>query len=352
MAKSQSLIFSPSSGAGGALLDNRLPRTYPYNGGLSKHPVPLKVSIMHTTPRTERRIRAFSPYVFAGLFLAAASAPAAACTSILVTKGASADGSVIITYSCDLLGLYNELPLVPAADHKPGEMIDIPSRDEKDKRPRGQIPQVPHTYRTLGYMNEHQLAIAETTFVGREEFHNLQALVDCEPLMFYALQRAKTAREAIHVMTELVDKYGYGDEGESFSIGDTQEAWILEMVGTGPGGKGAIWAAVRVPDGQVSCTANSSRIGEIVRDDPANCLYSANVQSFAESRGWYDPKSGAPFRFCDAYGAATPVLRRICEARVWSILRRLAPSKHLSPDFHRSKPGRSPIRCGCRRTPN
>jgi dipeptidase len=223
-------------------------------------------------------------------------------------------------------------------------MIDIPAREDKEKgkRAAAKIPQVPHTYKTLGYMNEYQVAIAETTFGGRPELHNFQGLIDCGPLIFFALQRAKTAREAIHVMTELVEKYNYGDEGESFSVGDTNEAWILEMVGTGHNGKGAIWVAVRVPDGQISCIANSSRIGEITRDDPANCIYSANVQSYAESHGWYDPKSGVPFRFCDAYGAATPMLRRICEARVWSIYRRAAPSKHLSPDFHRSKPGAQP----------
>jgi len=280
--------------------------------------------------------------VIAAAILAFGSLPARACTSILVTKGASADGSVIITYSCDLAGLYNELPLRPAADHKPGEMIEIGPRDAKDKRPPGKIPQVPHTYKVLGYMNEHQLAIAETTFGGREGLRNLMGLMDCEPLMIYALQRARTAREAIKVMTELAEKYGYGDEGESFSIGDTEEAWILEMVGAGPGGKGAVWAAIRVPDGQVSCTANSSRIGEITRGDPANCLYSENVQSFAESHGWYDPKSGQPFRFCDAYFPPSPFSRKICDARIWSVLRRVAPSKHLAPDYHRSKPGAEP----------
>ena len=143
--------------------------------------------------------------------------------------------------------------------------------------------------------------------------------------MNLALQRARTAREAIQVMTRLVAEYGYGDEGESFSIADTQEAWILEMVGTGPGGKGAAWVAVRIPDGQVSCHANASRIGEFPRDDPANCLYSENVESFARSKGWYDPKSGQPFRFCEAYCPATPPSRRICDTRVWSILRRAAP---------------------------
>ena len=274
--------------------------------------------------------------------VAFATLPARACTTILVTRGASADGSAFIAYACDLAGQYNELPLIPAADHKPGEMIDIPPRTPADKRPPGKIPQVPHTYKLLGFMNEHQLAIGETTFGGREELHNPMGLVDSEPLMIFALQRARTAREAIKVITELAGKYGFGDEGESFSIGDTKEAWILEMVGTGLGGRGAVWAAVRVPDGQVSCTANTARIGEIARNDPDNCLSSANVQSFAESRGWYNTKSGQPFRFCDVYYPKPPVQRRVGDARIWSILRRVAPSKHLSPDYHRGKPEAAP----------
>ncbi len=274
--------------------------------------------------------------------LVIATTPAEACTSILVTRGASADGSVMITYSCDLAGLYGSLSMIPAADHKPGESIAIEPRGPGDKRPPAKIPQVAHTYKVLGYMNEHQLAIAETTFGGREELHNPQGLIDCLPLMMLALQRARTAREAIQVMTRLVGEYGYGDEGESFSIADTQEAWILEMVGAGPGSKGAIWAAVRIPDGQVSCHANAARIGEVPRDDPANCLFSENVESFARSKGWYDLKSGQPFRFCDAYCPATPLMRRICDTRVWSVFRRMAPSQHLAPDYHRSKPGSQP----------
>lgn len=303
---------------------------------------------MQTRLDAARRGRTFTHYFLPALLTLVGSIPvlrpvaADACTSILVTRGASADGSVMITYACDMAGLYSVLPLIPAADHKPGEMIEIGPRGPGDKRPPGKIPQVPHTYQVLGYMNEHQLAIGETTFGGREQLHNPQGLIDCAPLMIYTLQRARTAREAIRVMTQLVADYAYGDEGESFSIGDTQEAWILEMVGAGPGGRGAAWVALRVPDGQVSCTANSSRIGEFPRNDPANCLYSDNVQSFAESHGWYDPKSGKPFRFCEAYGPDTPLTRRICDTRVWSVLRRVAPSKHLPPDYHRSKPGAVP----------
>jgi dipeptidase len=191
-------------------------------------------------------------------------------------------------------------------------------------------------------MNEHQLAMAETTFGGRNGLANPQGLLNCYTLMTLGLQRARTAREAIRVMTDLVAQHGYGDAGESFSIADTREAWIMEMVGTGPGGKGAVWVAVRVPDGHVSCHANAARIGEFPRNDPANCLYSENVERFAASKGWYDPKSGRPFRFCDAYCPSTPFLRRCCDTRVWSVLRRAAPSQHLAPDYHRSKPGAQP----------
>jgi len=274
--------------------------------------------------------------------LALLAAPASACTSIIVTRGASTDGSVMITYSCDDAGLYASLSLLPAADHKPGEMIAIEPRGPEDKRPPGKVPQVAHTYKVLGLINEHQLAISETTFGGRKELHNPQGLIDCSLLMSLALQRARTAREAIQVIGRLVDEHGYGDEGESFSIADTQEAWIMELVGTGPGSKGAVWVAVRIPDGHVSCHANAARIAEFPRNDPGNCLFSANVESFARSKGWYDPNSGKPFRFCDAYCPATPESRRFCDTRVWSILRRAAPSQHLAPDYHRSKPGSQP----------
>jgi dipeptidase len=299
---------------------------------------------MRNMPFFGRPIRALGLLVIAVLMFLFATSQTFACTTILITPGASADGSAIIAYACDLAGQYNELPIIPAADHKPGEMIEIPSADPKDKRPPIKIPQVPHTYKLLGYMNEHQLVIGETTFGGREQLINPQAYMLSRPLMIYALQRATTAREAIKVMTQLAEKYGFADTGESFSIGDTREAWILEMVGTGVGGHGAIWAAVRVPDGQVSCTANTARIREIDRSDPGNCLYSENVQSYAESHGWYDPKSGEPFRFSDAYFPVTPVQRRIGDTRIWSILRRVAPSKHLSPDYHRlSKPANETV---------
>jgi len=281
------------------------------------------------------------PLVFA--VMAAGVLPAAACTCVLVTRGASVDGSVMITYNCDDAGAYATLGIAPAMDHKPGEMIEIGPHNPADKKPRGSIPQVAHTYKVLGgLMNEFQLAMAESTYGGRPELENPQALMEYHHLMMLGLQRTRTAREAIQVMTQLVAQYGYESEGETISIADTQEAWILEIVGTGPGGKGGVWAATRIPDGQVSCHANQSRIAEIPRNDPANWLFSDNVESFAVSKGWYDPQSGRPFRFCDAYCPATPFSRRICDSRVWSILRRAAPSQNLSLDYSRSKPGTHP----------
>jgi len=188
------------------------------------------------------------------------------CTSILVTKGASKDGSVIITYNCDGEFLPH-LQYIPAQDHKPGEFIEIRSYDGKLK---GKIKQVAHTYAVVGLMNEYQLAIGETTFGGRKELRNPDGLLHYWTLMNRALQRAKSAREAIKVMTDLVEEYGYASTGESFSIADPNEAWIMEMIGPGPGGKGAIWVALKIPDGQVCAHANMSRIGEFPLQNQAN----------------------------------------------------------------------------------
>jgi dipeptidase len=296
-----------------------------------------------STGLASKSISRLAPLAALAVVLVAA-ASAVACTSVLVTRGASADGGVMITYHGDCAGGFSTLGIAPAADHKPGEMIEIaPTTEGPCPSVGGKIPQVPHTYQVFsGLMNEHQLALAETTFGGRKELENPKALMRYPMLMQIALQRAKTAREAIDVMTKLVAEHGYADEGESISIADTQEAWVLEIVGSGPGGKGAVWVAMRVPDGHISCHANQSRIGEFPRNDPANCIFSDNVESFAVSRGWYDPKSGQPFRFYDAYCPPTPLSRRICEARVWSVFRRAAPSLHLSPDYHRAKPGSQP----------
>ena len=254
------------------------------------------------------------------------------CTSLLVTKGASVDGSVMITYTCDA-EFHPHLDYTPAADHQPGDSLEIA---DWRGNVRGKITQVPHTYAVVGLMNEHQLTISETTFGGREELRNPGGLLHYWDMMELALQRAKTAREAIGVMTDLVAEYGYRSTGESFSIADTKEVWIMEMIGPDSGGQGAQWVALRVPDGYMSCHANKARIGEFQLDDPDNCLYSDNVISFAVERGYYDTASGEPFRFCEAYCPATPKNQRYADARVWSIFRRAAPSQNLSPDYHRA----------------
>lgn len=261
-----------------------------------------------------------------------------ACTNLLVTKGASADGSVILTYTCD--GEFHPiLKHTPAADYQPGDSLEI--MDWSGKL-RGKIAQVAHTYSVVRLINEHQLAICETTFSGREELQNPQGLLHYWDLMQLALQRAKTAREAIKVITSLVDEYGYRSTGESISIGDTKEAWILEIIGPGPAGKGAIWVAVKVPDGYISAHANKARIGRFQMNDPDNCLYSDNVISFAIEKGYYDPKSGKPFFFNEAYCPSTPKNQRYAETRVWSLFRRAAPSLNLSADYHRAVEGAKP----------
>ena len=274
------------------------------------------------------------------LLLAAAlpAPPTAACTNLLVTKGASHDGSVMITYTCD--GEFHpRLRYTPAADYEPDETIEI---TRWGGEVRGSIKQVPHTYAVVGLMNEHQLAISETTFDGREELRNPEGLLHYFDLMRLALQRAKTAREAIGVMTDLVAEHGYGSTGESLSIADTEEVWIMEIIGPGPGGEGALWVARRVPDGYVCCHANKARIGEFPLDDPDNCLYSENVISFAVEKGYYDPDSGEPFRYCEAYCPATPRNKRYADGRVWSMLRRTAPSLKLTPDYYRGLEGAEP----------
>jgi len=272
------------------------------------------------------------------IVLALAPAPASACTNLLVTRGASVDGSVMITYTCD--GEFHpRLSHTPAADHAPDAMLEI--RDWSGEL-RGAIPQAPHTYAVTRLQNEHQLVIAETTFDGRPELRNPDGLLHYWELMTITLQRARTAREAIAVMTGLVAEHGYRSTGESFSLGDTDEAWILEMIGTGPGGDGALWVARRVPDGMISAHANMARIGVFPLDDPENCLYEPRVADFAAERGWYDPEGGEPFSFRKAYAPVTPQTLRYTATRVWSLFRRAAPSLDLSPDFHRAAPGAEP----------
>jgi dipeptidase len=261
-----------------------------------------------------------------------------ACTNLLVTRGASSDGSTMITYTCD--GVFHaHLRSAPATDHKPGDSVEVVDWYGKVY---GKIPQVTHTYAYVGYMNEHQLAISETTFEGREELKNPDGLLHYKDLIIFSLERAKTAREALTVMTGLVEKYGYRSSGESISIADKKEVWILEIIGPGPGGKGAIWVAVKVPDGYISAHANKARIGTFPLKDPKNCIYSKNVISFAKEKGYWDPKSKKLFLFNEAYCPTTPKNNRYADTRVWSIFRRAAPSKKFSPDYHRSVDGAKP----------
>jgi len=272
------------------------------------------------------------------LAAAAASAPVLACTNLLVTKGASADGSVMITYTCD--GEFHpHLEHLPAADYPAGDSLAI--RDWADSV-RGYIHQVEHTYAVVSQINEHQLAISETTFGGREELRNPDGLLHYWDMMILALQRARTAREAITVMTDLVERYGYRSGGESFSIADTEEAWILEMIGPGEGGHGAAWVAVRVPDGYIAAHANKARIGRFPRNDTENCVFSTNIESLAIQKGFFDPGAKQPFSFADIYCPPTPANQRYADARVWSLFRRAAPSLNLSADYHRAIDGAEP----------
>ncbi|MDP3915088.1 MAG: C69 family dipeptidase [Bacteroidota bacterium] len=239
-----------------------------------------------------------------------------ACTNFLVTKGASADGSTMITYAADSHTLYGELYFQPAKDYPAGAMRDIHEWDTG--KFLGRIPQVAHTFSVVGNMNEFQVAIGETTYGGREELATQSgAIMDYGSLMYVALQRAKTAREAIEVIADLMDKYGYASSGESFSISDPNEVWIMEMIGKGDGEKGAVWVAQRIPDGYVSGHANQARITTFPMNDPANCLFSKDVISFAREKGWFDGLN-KDFSFSDVYAPVDFSGARFSDARVFA----------------------------------
>lgn len=237
------------------------------------------------------------------------------CTNVIVTKGASADGSCMVSYAADSHVLYGELYFKPEKDWKLGDKLRV--YDWDSGKYLGLIDQVEHTYKTIGNMNEHQLIIAETTFGGRSELADPNGIMDYGSLIYITLQRAKTAREAIKVMTDLTKRYGYFSEGETFSIIDKNEAWIMEMVGKGKKEKGSVWVARRIPDGFICSHANQSRITTFPLNDPANCLYAPDVISFARENGWYDGPD-SEFSFCDAYCPADFGGLRGCEARAWS----------------------------------
>ena len=252
--------------------------------------------------------------VFFSLMLMAGTY-AMACTNYIVGKKASVDGSVMCTYSADDYGMFQPLCHFPAGKHPKGTMRDI--RDWDSNEYHGQIPEAEKTYNVVGNINEWQVTIGETTLGGREEMVDSTGTLDYGSLIYIALQRSKTAREAIKVMTTLAETYGYNSEGETFTICDPEEAWIMEMMGCGAGSKGVVWVALRVPDDAICAHANQSRIRTFNVKDKANCMASKNVVKFAREKGWYSGKD-ADFSFCDTYAAPDFGGRRFCEARVWT----------------------------------
>ncbi|MDE7081010.1 MAG: C69 family dipeptidase [Muribaculaceae bacterium] len=265
-------------------------------------------------------------YALSALTLAAATLiplQAEACTNLIAGKKASADGSVMVTYAADSHNLYGMLTHTPAADHPKGAMRKVVEWDTN--KPMGEIPQVPHTYSVVGNMNEHQLCIGESTWGGHEELTDTtgNSIIDYGSLIQIALERAKTAREAIDVMTDLVDKYGYASSGESFSIADKNEVWVLEMIGKGAE-KGAVWIAVRIPDDAISGHANEPRIRKVDLKDKENVRYAKDLIPFARKRGYFSGKD-EDFSFADAFEHHTPDVRRGCDGRVWTYFRRYNP---------------------------
>lgn len=246
---------------------------------------------------------------------------ATACTNLIVGKKASADGSVICSYSADDYGMFQSLCHFPAAKHPKGTMRKVYDWDTNVYH--GEIPEAEETYNVIGNINEYQVTIGETTFGGREEMVDSTGILDYGSLIYIALQRSRTAREAISVMTTLAETYGYNSEGETFTICDPDEAWIMEMMGCGPGSKSVVWVAVRIPDDAICAHANQSRIRTFNQKDKANVICSKNVVKYARTMDWYDGKD-ADFSFCDTYAAPDFSGRRFCEARVWSFFNRFS----------------------------
>ncbi len=257
------------------------------------------------------------------LSLAAMATPLCAlpCTSLIAGKGATADGSVMVTYAADSHTLYGELYSTPAASHAPGEMRKIHEWDTG--KYLGEIPQPEHTYATVGNMNEHGLTISESTWGGRAELEDTTGIMDYGSLIYVTLERARTAREAIKVMTDLVKDYGYHSSGESFSIADADEAWIMELIGKGGKEKGAVWVARRIPDDCISGHANFPRIHKFPLKDKETTLYSPDVIKFARKMGYFDGKD-EDFSFSSAYGEIDGTATRGCDGRVWSYFNRFS----------------------------
>ena len=258
-----------------------------------------------------------------------ASSGAFACSNLIVGKKASVDGSVMVSYNADDYGMFGHLCHYPAGTHPKGTMRQIYDWDSGVYH--GEIEEAPVTYNVIGNINEFQLSIGETTYGGREEMVDSTGILDYGSLIYVTLQRAKTAREAISVMTSLVEKYGYNSEGETFSICDPNEAWIMEMQGTGAGSKGVVWVAMRIPDDAICAHANQSRIGNFNMKDKKNVLYSKNVISYARKMGWFNGKD-SEFSWKNTYAFPDFSGRRFCDARVWSFF------NHYADDFDRYLP--------------
>jgi len=283
-------------------------------------------------------------FVLTGLLLVASYA--AACTNFIVGKKASVDGSVFVTYNADSYGAFMPLYHYPAAKHQPGDMRQVYEWDTN--KYLGEIAEAAETYNVIGNSNEWQVTIGETTFGGREEMADSTGVIDYGSLIYIALQRSKTARQALQIMTSLVERYGYYSEGETFSVADKDEAWILEMMGCGPdrtkSKERTVWVAIRIPDNAVAAHANQSRITkfldgrytavkmkDLLKKYPVNgkkavpnlVVYSDNVVSYARNMGWFEGKD-ADFSYNAAYAAPDFSGRRFCEARVWSFFNRFA----------------------------
>ena len=261
--------------------------------------------------------------------MSASAMEASACTNLIVGKKASVDGSVLVSYNADDYGMFGHLCHYPAGTHQKGEMRKIFDWDTGEYQ--AEIPEAPVTYSVIGNINEFQLSIGETTYGGREEMIDTTGILDYGSLIYVTLQRAKTAREAISVMTSLVEKYGYCSSGETFSICDPNEAWIMEMMGTGPGSKGVVWVAMRIPDNAICAHANQSRIGKFDMRDKKNVVCSKNVISYARKMGWFTGKD-ADFSWKNTYARPDFSGRRFCDARVWSFF------NHYQKGFDRYLP--------------
>ena len=257
-----------------------------------------------------------------------------ACTNFVVGKDASVDGSTMVSYAADSYALYGFLHHAPAADHAPGAMREV--KDWDTGKPLCSIPQVAHTYNVVGNMNEHQLTIGETTWGGRPELEVGEG-IDYGSLIYIALERCKTAREAIKCMTDLVAEYGYASSGETFSIADPNEVWLMELIGKGKVEKGAVWVATRIPDDCIAAHANQARFTTINFKDKENWMWSKDVVKFARKQGYYTGKKDEDFNFQEAYAPYDFSGLYVCEARVWSFFRKFSNDMDKYFDFASGK---------------